>query len=51
MLGDQEAKDKIGQNVKTKCETKLLGHVSSQFCRELHSMFSDVLLIITLVCV
>lgn len=31
----------------TKCKTKLLGHVSSQFCGGLHNMFSDVFLIFT----
>lgn len=35
----------------TKCKTKSLGHTSSQFYRGLHNMVSDVLLIITLVCV
>lgn len=34
----------------TKCKTKLLAQMSSQFYKRLHSMFSDVLLIITLVC-
>lgn len=33
----------------TKCKTRLLVHISSQFYRGPHSMFSDVLLIITLV--